>query len=44
MWAEQLDPTSFAVFIMSPPLLLIGLVAAYIKWRDDHRPPPHAAE
>jgi hypothetical protein len=44
-WTDGLDPTSFGVFIVAPPLLVAGLVASYFKWRDDHRPhDPHAAE
>jgi hypothetical protein len=44
-WSNGLDPTSFAVYIMSPPLLLIGLIVAYRVWREDHpRHRGHPAE
>jgi len=45
IWFNGLDPTSFAAYVLGPPALLVGLVASYFKWRDDHRPQgPHAAE
>jgi len=45
VWMNSLDPLAFMVYVVSPPVLLAGLVASYFKWRDDHRPnKPHAAE
>jgi hypothetical protein len=45
-WLNSLDPLAFIVYVASPPVLLAGIVASYIKWRDDHRPPQtgHPAE
>ena len=39
LWMNALDPLAFMVYVVSPPLLLAALVAAYIQWREDH--PPH---
>jgi hypothetical protein len=45
LWFNALSPLAFMVYVVSPPVLLAGLVASYFKWRDDHRHhDPHAAE
>ena len=45
LWINSLDPLAFMVYVASPPVLLAGLVASFLKWREDHPPHgPHAAE
>jgi hypothetical protein len=38
-------PLDFMIFVVSPPVLLMGLYFAYQAWRDDHpRKKHHPAE
>jgi len=36
-----MTPLDAYLYFISPPVLLAGMYAAWVAWREEHRHPPH---